>query len=135
MRIEEPAQQRRLRGLIDWRDIASGTVLMSEGECEPPLLYVGRGEAVIEHGGRRVGTCGKGDFLGEMSVLSGDRASATVIATEPMRVARIDRDALSQLARDVPEIGRAFDAALNRSLAAKVLRMNRAAGEGVQTGG
>lgn len=44
-----------------------------------------------------------------------------------MRIALIDREALEQQARQSPEIGNAFDGALNRGLAAKVLRMNRAA--------
>ena len=48
-----------------------------------------------------------------------------MFATEP--IAHFDRDALAALARGVPEIGKALDGALNRSLAAKVIRMNQAA--------
>ena len=77
--------------------------------------------------GKAVGACGPGDFLGEMSLISGQTATATVTASEAMRVARFDREALAQLARAAPEVGRALDSALNRSLAAKVLRMNEVA--------
>jgi len=45
--------------------------------------------------------------------------------SQPMRLARFDRDALADMVRSLPEVGKALDAALNRSLAAKVLRMNR----------
>ena len=74
-----------------------------------------------------MGVCGAGDFLGEMSLLTGENASATVRVTNDLRMAKFDRDGLAQFTAGVPELKRAFDAALNRGLAAKVLRMNKAA--------
>ena len=131
MKIGEPGQQRHLRDLIDWRDVAAGESLVSQGQARPPLIYVARGRADIDVDGKRVGECAPGDFLGEMSLISGQTATATVTASEAMRVARFDREALAQLARAAPDVGRALDSALNRSLAAKVLRMNAvAAGRG-----
>ena len=130
MRIEEPGQQRRMRDLLSWQDIPAGSVLMRQGDGAPPLIYVACGSASIEHDGENVGICGPGDFVGEMSIVSGQRASATVTATDDLRCARFDRDALAQVVRDIPELGKAIDGALNRSLAAKVLRMNRAATSG-----
>lgn len=127
LRVEEPAHQRRLIGLLDWRDAAAGEVLIRQGERNPPLIYVASGAAGIEVDGRLVGVCGEGDFLGEMSAATGEGASATVTVANPMRIARVDRAALAQLAAAAPEIGTAFQAALYRGLAAKVLRMNRAA--------
>ncbi len=127
IQINEPGQQRHLRDLIEWRDVAAGDSLVTQGQAKPPLIYVARGRAEILVDERRVGECGPGDFLGEMALISGRTATATVRAAEPMRVARFDRDALGQLARTAPEVGRAFDSALNRSLAAKVVRMNEVA--------
>ena len=128
LRVEEPAQQRRLLDLVSWRDVAVGEVLMRQGEAHPPLIYIASGAAGIEADGRLVGVCGAGDFLGEMSLVTGEAASATVAVTNPMRVARFDRDALSRLSSAMPELARAFDHALNRGLAAKILRMNEAHG-------
>ncbi len=127
MKISEPGQQRHLRDLIDWRDVAPGQALVAQGQAAPPLIYVARGTAEIAVDGKRVGACAPGDFLGEMSLISGQTATATVTAVETMRVARFDREALAQLARAAPEVGRALDSALNRSLAAKVMRMNEVA--------
>ena len=127
MKIGEPGQQRHLKDLIDWRDIAAGDALVAQGQTNPPLIYVARGRARIEVDGKQVGECAPGDFLGEMSLISGQIATATVSAAEPMRVARFDREGLAQLARAAPDVGRALDSALNRSLAAKVLRMNAVA--------
>jgi CRP-like cAMP-binding protein len=129
IRIEEPAQQRRLRDVLRWVDVSAGESLMQQGQADPHLIYVARGHAEIERDGQGIGECGPEDFLGEMSLVSGETASATVRAREDMRVAYFDRDSLIQLTRSVPEIARAVDAALNRSLAAKLVRMNRAAAE------
>ena len=127
MKIGETGQQRHLQDLIDWRDVVAGQALVTQGQANPPLIYVARGRADIVVDGKHVGQCAPGDFLGEMSLISGQTATATVSAAEPMRVARFDREALAQLSRAAPEIGRALDSALNRSLAAKVMRMNEVA--------
>ena len=126
LEVQEPAHQRRLLDVIEWRDVAVGDILMEQGQAQPPLIYVASGAAGIEHDGRLVGVCGTGDFLGEMSMITGERASARVVVTNPMRIAVFDRGALAQLSNALPELSRAFERALNRGLAAKVLRMNAA---------
>ena len=127
--IEDPGRQQRLRDLMQWRDVEAGAVLMRQDQPDPPLVYVARGAARVECDGRVVGTCGPQEFLGEMSLVSGRTASATVIVPEPTRVATFDRDALAHYARAVPEVDTALTHALNRGLAAKVRRMNEAASQ------
>jgi len=124
MKIEEPSQQNRLRDLMIWEDITVGECLIKQDQLNPPLIYIASGRAEIERDLAIVSECGAGEFLGEMSHISGERASATVTVTQDMRMARLDRDALAQLASSLPEIGKAVDRAFNRSLAVKVLRMN-----------
>ncbi len=127
LEVQDPDHQRRLLGLVRWRDARPDEVLMQQGEARPPLIYIASGAAAIEHEGTIVGVCGAGDFLGEMSLLTGENASATVRVTNHVRLARFDRDGLAQFTQGVPELKRAFDAALNRGMAAKILRMNKAA--------
>ena len=127
MKIEEPSQQSRLRDLMIWEDVKAGTRLIKQGQLDPPLIYIASGRAEIERDLAIVSECGAGEFLGEMSHVSGEKASATVTVTQDMRMARLDRDALGQLAKSLPEIGKAVDRAFNRSLAVKVLRMNESA--------
>lgn len=126
MQVEDRAHQKRLRDVMRWHSYTDGDLLMEQGQSQPPLIYVARGTALIEINGAKVGECGAGDFLGEMSLISGQRATATVRASGELRVARFDRDALAQLARGVPELGKALDSALNRSMAVKIMRMNQA---------
>ncbi|WAT18617.1 cyclic nucleotide-binding domain-containing protein [Aurantiacibacter sp. MUD11] len=127
LQVQDPEQQRHLLDLVKWRDAPTDKVLMEQGQSKPPLIYVASGAAAIEHDGKIVGVCGPGDFLGEMSLITGEKASATVRVTNPMRIAQFDRDGLGAMAGSIPELNRAFDAALNRGLAAKILRMNKAA--------
>lgn len=126
LQVNEPADQQHLLDLLEWRELAPGDTLVRQGQAEPPLVYIASGHARVTHDDREVGSCGPGEFVGEMSVVAGDSASATVTSTEAMRVALIDRDGLLVLTRGVPEVGRAFDRALNRGLSAKVRRMNDA---------
>ncbi|MEM1051106.1 MAG: cyclic nucleotide-binding domain-containing protein [Pseudomonadota bacterium] len=126
MRIEDPAKQNRLRDLMQWRDLAAGDVLIKQDQIDPPLIYIATGRAAIMRDGQLVNECGAGEFVGEISHISGEGASATVTAVLPIRMARLDRDALAQLTQSLPEIGRAVDSAFNRSLAVKVVRMNEA---------
>lgn len=128
--MEDPGRQQRLRDLMEWCDVEEGEVLMRQHQLDPPLIYLARGEARVECDGRIVGTCGPEEFLGEMSLVSGQTASATVIVAERSRVARFDRDALAHYARAVPEVDTALTHALNRGLAAKVRRMNEAVSQG-----
>lgn len=127
MQVEEPSQQRRLTDLLTWRDVAAGKILIRQAEQAPPLVYIASGSASIVRDGKIVGVCGPGDFLGETSMVSGNASTATITVIDPVRIAVIDRDALSQLSRNLPEISKAMDAAFNRSLANKVMRMNEVA--------
>jgi len=51
-----------------------------------------------------VAVLGPRDFFGEMSLLAGDRRTATVKAIEDVRVVIIDKDAFAGIIRDNPEV-------------------------------
>lgn len=124
MQIEDPSKQNRLRDLMQWRDAKVGEILIEQHQIDPPLIYIATGRVSIKRDGQLVSECGAGEFVGEISHISGEGASATVTVVHPMRLARLDRDALAQLSQSLPEVGRAVDNAFNRSLAVKVVRMN-----------
>lgn len=127
LKVQEPAQQRRLLDLVEWRDVAEGSELIRQGQSRPPLIYVASGTAAVEFDGAQVGVAEGGDFLGEMSLVSGATASAGVTAKSAMRIALLDRDGILRMAQAIPELSGAFDRALNLGMAAKIARMNEAA--------
>lgn len=78
----------RARHLIDqgvWLNGADGDVLTREGEAVGHLYYLAEGEARVLMGGVEVGLCRRGDLIGELTVLSDETASATVVLRGPAR--------------------------------------------------
>jgi hypothetical protein len=78
----------RARHFLDqgfWLSGHAGDVLTREEEPVGHLFYLASGEARVTSHGRHVGTCRAGDLIGEITVLSGERASATVTLTGPAR--------------------------------------------------
>ncbi|WP_271077605.1 cyclic nucleotide-binding domain-containing protein [Aurantiacibacter sp. MUD61] len=127
LQVQEPAQQRRLLDLVKWRDVAAGSELIAQGQARPPLIYIAMGEAAVTFDGAPVGVAEPGDFLGEMSLVSGATASAAVTADTAMRIALIERNGILRLSAAIPELAGAFDRAMNLGMAAKIARMNEAA--------
>ena len=75
----------RMLKLARWQTRAEGEVLVEEGQATPQLVFIARGAASVEKAGTIVGVCGPGDFLGEMSFLTGKPASATVRVANEVR--------------------------------------------------
>jgi CRP-like cAMP-binding protein len=118
-------QQREVMKIISWRDTKPGEVLLWQGQQSPPLVYISSGQADIEHDGVHLGECRAGEFIGEMSLISGERASATVTVSEAARIAMFDRKELLQLSSGMPELSLSLDHAFNRGLTEKLQRMNQ----------
>jgi CRP-like cAMP-binding protein len=68
--------------------VEPGTVLMGEGTFGFEFLIIAEGEARVTvrtpDGERTLATLSPGDFAGEMSLLAGNRRSATVTAITPL---------------------------------------------------
>ncbi len=60
---------------------------------------------VIEGAEKVIATLGVGQYVGEMSLLSGAQRNATVRAVEDTAVVEIDQDAFMQLLHDEPQVG------------------------------
>lgn len=104
--------------------IAANEVLVVEDKLPDRLYYVVSGEVRIEQKGVVIGACGKGDFLGEMSLLSQVEASATAITVTPCEVLVFERPALEALLEKADPVRHALHAGISRNLLAKIDRMN-----------
>ncbi len=123
--ITATPQQRKLMEIISWRDTKPGEVLMWQGQKSPPLAYIASGQVDVEHDGTHLGECRAGEFLGEMSLISGERATATVTVSEAARIAMFDRKELLNLTSEMPELSLSLDHVFNRGLTEKLQRMNK----------
>ncbi|WP_187972906.1 cyclic nucleotide-binding domain-containing protein [Aquibium microcysteis] len=114
----------RMLKLGRWETKAPGEVLIEEGQEAPQLVFIARGAASVEKSDRLIGVCGPGDFLGEMSFLSGKPASATVRVANEIRCCVYDPAELRALLQRNPPIRQALELSFNRNLVGKLDRMN-----------
>lgn len=117
---------RRLLRLARLRHIEAGEKLTTEGEAVHDLMFIADGVAQVERGGRIVAVCGPGDFLGEMSFVSGGVASATAVAARPMRYLAFDQRRLRAAAETDGDLRQALDASFNANLVGKLAKANTA---------
>lgn len=123
----------RARHLIDqgvWLHGAKGDMLTREGEPVDHLYYLAEGEARVLSGEVEVGRCRKGDLVGELTVLSGETASATVVLDTAARFWCAPADDLRPYVEAHEDIRRAIEHGFATVLKAKLRASNRAIAEG-----
>jgi CRP-like cAMP-binding protein len=114
----------RVLKLARWQTREPEAVLVEEGQAKPQLVFIASGAASVEKSGTLVGVCGPGDFLGEMSFLTGRPASATVRVANEIRCCVFDPGVLKALTQKNPGIRQALEFSFNRNLVGKLERMN-----------
>ncbi len=121
---------RRLLKLGAFKEAPAETELTTQGRMVDELVLITRGTVQVEKDGRIVGACGEGDFIGEISFLSKDPATATVLVTNPVHYMAFDCGELRGFLNRHPELGRAVEASFNRNLMAKLVRTSHAVTQG-----
>jgi hypothetical protein len=122
----------RARHLVDqgmWLNGKEGDVLTHEGEPVDHLYYLAEGEARVLSIGRQVGLCRPGDLIGELTVLSGETASATVILNSAARFWCAPADDLRPYVEAHEDIRRAIEHGFATVLKAKLRASNRTIAE------
>jgi CRP-like cAMP-binding protein len=120
----EQAHCRRVMRLGKWVDEADNMVLITEDTAPEHLFFVVNGTARVDRHGQQVGVVGPGDFLGEMSYLTGKQATATVTSVTPMRFLVFDRAQLRSYLMKFPEVRHALESGFNRNLVDKLVKLN-----------
>ncbi|MDG4648771.1 cyclic nucleotide-binding domain-containing protein [Roseibacterium sp. SDUM158017] len=122
------------RALLDageWTRLAPGAVFTNEGAPVEHLVYIAQGEADVVLRGNAVSRCRPGDFIGEMTALTGLPATASVRAAGEVLIWRISAARLRDILRRREALEREMDAAFARSYRDKLVDMNaRAAASG-----
>ncbi|SLN32552.1 Cyclic nucleotide-binding domain protein [Roseivivax jejudonensis] len=113
-----------------WLDAEAGTTLMREGETHGVLIYLASGAADIYSAGKHVGTVEDGNFLGEMTVLQNEPATATVVLARDADYFRIEGAKLRRLGARDPEVRVQIENALSRDTRLKLVSANSRLGRG-----
>lgn len=128
-------QRPHARHLLDqgfWLSGRPGDVLTREDESVSHLFYLGSGEAQVVSHGRQVGTCRAGDLIGEVTLLTGDQASATVTLTTPARFWCAPANVLRPYLETHESVRRALEKGFTASLRAKLRASNERMAESTE---
>jgi small-conductance mechanosensitive channel len=98
---------------------AHGEVLTRQGEPGDWLFLLTAGEVTVRVStdggqGREVARLGTGDFFGEMSLMTGERRSATVTAATPVECYLLDKAAFETVLRQRPAVAEPLAGVLAR---------------------
>jgi len=122
-RLAPGTDRRALRRLFSrgsWRHVEAGERLTTEGEPVSELIFLAEGVVRIEKGGQIVAVCGRGDFIGEMSFITGGNATATAVSDRPSRVLAFRQRDLHDAVADDAGIRHILETAFNRNLIDKL---------------
>lgn len=108
--------------------LASGEVLIKRGQSERALYFVASGALEVTAGadqGEALGSMMRelpGSVIGEISFFDGRPRTASVWATQPTQLLRLDHEGWLRFASDHPALGHRLLFALGRVLAFRVRR-------------
>lgn len=123
-----PQQVRRVAQHGAWQQWEPGTELVAEGAKQHQLILLHEGQADVRSQGRSIATLHGGQFVGEMSLLTGAGASAQVVATSPVRTVAWPEEWVETADHD-SELQVALQAALGVDLVHKLHRMRPVDGQ------
>jgi hypothetical protein len=117
-----------VRQLLDqgmWVTGKTGEPLLNEGTPATHLFYLSEGEVSVSSGGREIATSGPGHFFGEITVLSGGPATASVTLKTPSRFWCATADSLHSFIALYPEYRAILEAAFAGDLRDKLRLANQ----------
>lgn len=96
----------------------AGTDLIHEDGADASLFIIVKGRVEVITGdprhGKRIAELGPGDFFGEMSLMTGERRSATVRAVTDVAVLEITKSAIAPFLEASPELVERFAVVLKK---------------------
>jgi len=115
-------ESRRLLDLASWGDGEPGMRLTAQGERNENVYYLLGGKAEVRVDGKPLAELGEHNFVGDMSLNTGNGATATVELTEPGRYVAFPVEPLNRLLSRDTEIRRHLKAALSGHVVGKLKR-------------
>ena len=117
----DDSERAALLNRFRFRALQPHEIALVEGQHSPGLFLLLAGEMVVQKedpagGVVSLGILREGDIAGEISLLTGLRATATVVATRKTAAAYLNRAAFDELIRDYPQMKNYLEALSERRL-------------------
>ena len=103
--------------IADELDLPAGKEMATEGDRGREFFVLLNGEAEVTKQGSRINAMKKGDFFGEIALVTKMPRTATVTATSDVDVLVITERDFDSLLKKTPEIGRSIAEALAERVA------------------
>jgi CRP-like cAMP-binding protein len=98
--VMKPAELDRLAAKLQMRTFPRGVTIVRQGDLGASMFVLVDGKVTVSvhsrSGEERVATLGPGDIVGEMSLLTGARRYATVVASKQVTAVEIAKPALEE---------------------------------------
>ena len=107
-----------------WKTANADEPLAIEGRMVPELVFVSDGKVRIEKDGQTVAQCTRGDFVGEISFITHQPATADAFAVGLVRYLSFEREALRRVLAAERELRHALESSFNRNLIDKLVKSN-----------
>jgi CRP-like cAMP-binding protein len=104
--------------IADEIDLPEGKTLMREGDRGREFFVLVEGSADVRRRNRKLNTMGRGDFFGEIALVSQRPRSATVTTTSPVRLLVVTEQSFRSLLDRAPDVQRKVLRALADRVAA-----------------
>src|SRR3954464_5137267 len=117
-----PFEFMKLMRIGDWRVAQEGEVLATEKQPIDAVMLIYNGSLAVETNGQEVARLQDGNFIGEVSFITGGEASATVRALTPTRYIAWPKVAVSALLNRNPSMRVAMQSLLSTDLSKKLMR-------------
>jgi len=106
------------------KKIILGGLIIREGERKDSVFIITEGQALVKQNLNTVASLGRGDFIGEMSFISGRKASADVSSDGEISLHAWKREDLTHLKERDNTLWIKIQQALGHDLVAKVHKLN-----------
>jgi CRP-like cAMP-binding protein len=106
--------------IADEIDLPAGKKMATEGDRGREFFVLLDGEAEVTKGGQQINTMKKGDFFGEIALVTKMPRTASVTATTDVRVLVITERDFDNLLRKSPDVGRSVAEALAERVAPQI---------------
>jgi hypothetical protein len=115
-----PGEFRRMVALGEWREIEPGDTIVRRDTVVHDMLVLKDGALDVSVAGRVIARLVPGQFVGEMSFLTGEKATADVTAAQSSRVLAWSQESLTALLEKKPALAFKIRGILGRDVVAKL---------------
>jgi CRP-like cAMP-binding protein len=95
---------RKVATFATTEEFTEGETVVKEGGFSNHFYAIQEGTVKVEKAGEPLAELGPGDVFGEQGLLEGQERSASVVATSPLRVIKIEHWELSRMRKAMPQV-------------------------------